>query len=130
MDAAGFGGLSVSAKGHTLVQGQTAFRYRPDLVRTSRKENRETLAKSVTNPHSDALLTRLKALRLKLAKARSVPAYLIFSDRSLIDMASRVPLTKWDFGEVNGVGAAKQEQFGEIFINEIKSFVQEKSSPA
>jgi ATP-dependent DNA helicase RecQ len=52
-----------------------------------------------------------------------VAAYLIFSDRSLIDMANRVPLTKWDFGEVSGVGASKQEQFGDVFLEEIKSFV-------
>jgi ATP-dependent DNA helicase RecQ len=70
---------------------------------------------------------RLKALRLKLAKSRGVAAYLIFSDRTLIDMANRVPLTKWDFGEISGVGAAKQEQFGEVFLREIKSFISASS---
>jgi ATP-dependent DNA helicase RecQ len=73
---------------------------------------------------------KLKALRLKLAKARGVAAYLIFSDRTLIDMANRVPLTKWDFGEVSGVGAAKQEQFGDVFLNEIKAFVASSSAAA
>ena len=66
---------------------------------------------------------RLKALRLKLAKSRGVAAYIIFSDRTLIDMANRVPLTKWDFGEVSGVGEAKQEKFGAVFLAEIKAFV-------
>jgi ATP-dependent DNA helicase RecQ len=54
-----------------------------------------------------------------------VPAYVIFSDRTLTDMAKRVPLTRWDFGEVHGVGAAKLEQFAEVFLNEIKAHVQE-----
>jgi hypothetical protein len=36
-----------------------------------------------------------------------------------------VPLTKWDFGEVHGVGAAKQEQFAEVFLREITSFARE-----
>ena len=40
-------------------------------------------------------------------------------------MAARVPLTKWDFGEVHGVGAAKQEQFADVFLHEIKDFVGE-----
>jgi ATP-dependent DNA helicase RecQ len=53
---------------------------------------------------------------------------LIFSDRTLIDMANRVPLTKWDFGEVSGVGASKLEQFGEVFLNEIKRFVKTNST--
>ncbi len=70
------------------------------------------------------LLQRLKALRGKLARQRGVPAYVVFSDRSLIDMAAKKPLTKWDFGEVHGVGAAKQAQFGEVFLAEIRDFVQ------
>jgi ATP-dependent DNA helicase RecQ len=63
-------------------------------------------------------------LRMKLAKSRRVPAYVTFSDKSLIDMAARIPLTRWDFGEVHGVGEAKQEQFGEVFLNEITTFVR------
>lgn len=127
IDVAGFGGMSVSAKGRDLLEGNTSFRYRPDLVQKTKRETRA--ATSVTiDPRSDALLVRLKALRLKLAKARGVAAYIIFSDRSLIDMARRVPLTKWDFGEVSGVGAAKQEQFGEIFLAEIKGFVSARQS--
>ena len=39
-------------------------------------------------------------------------------------MAQKVPLTKWDFAEVSGVGEAKLEQFGEMFLEEIKAFVQ------
>jgi ATP-dependent DNA helicase RecQ len=48
----------------------------------------------------------------------------IFSDKSLIDMAAKIPLTRWDFGEVHGVGEAKQEQFGEVFLREITGFVK------
>jgi superfamily II DNA helicase RecQ len=76
----------------------------------------------------EALLVRLKALRMKLAKSRGVAAYVIFSDKSLIDMATRKPLTKWDFGEVHGVGDAKQEQFGTIFLAEIAGFVKQKAA--
>ncbi len=85
-------------------------------------------AGSRLNPRSDALLQRLKTLRMNLAKARGVPAFVIFSDRSLIDMAQKIPLTRWDFGEVHGVGQAKQEQFGAIFLEAIAEFVKQKSS--
>lgn len=124
IDVAGFGGISVTPKGRQLQAGDTAFRYRPDLVPTSKKAERaaRTTAAAV-DPRAEALLVRLKALRLKLAKARGVAAYIVFSDRSLIDMAQRVPLTKWDFGEVSGVGASKQEQFGDVFLAEIRAFV-------
>ena len=127
LDVAGFGGISVSAKGRAVQEGTSVFRYRPDLVRGAKRATHRENARAATppaDPRADALLVRLKALRLKLAKQRGVAAYLIFSDRSLIDMANRVPLTKWDFGEVSGVGAAKQEQFGDIFMKEITAFVQ------
>ncbi len=74
------------------------------------------------------MLVRLKALRMQLAREARVPAYVIFSDRTLIDMAARVPLTKWDFGEVHGVGAAKQEKFAEIFLAEITGFARETAA--
>jgi ATP-dependent DNA helicase RecQ len=128
IDTAGFGGISVAAKGLALQRGEIAFRYRPDLVRTAKRSDRRAALPTSVDPRADTLLVQLKALRLKLAKARGVAAYLIFSDRSLIDMANRVPLTKWDFGEVSGVGAAKQEQFGDVFLKEIKAFVSESLS--
>jgi ATP-dependent DNA helicase RecQ len=92
-------------------------------VRTLRKE-RAAAATAGFDPRSEALLVRLKALRMKLAKSRGVAAYVIFSDKSLIDMAAKIPLTRWDFGEVHGVGEAKQEQFGEVFLREITGFVK------
>ncbi|MEO6609227.1 MAG: ATP-dependent DNA helicase RecQ [Aestuariivirga sp.] len=98
----------------------------PELIR-GRKKSRSSPAAVPTatiDPRSEGLLQQLKALRMRLAKSRGVPAYVIFSDRSLIDMAEKVPLTRWDFGEVHGVGAAKQEQFGDVFLSEIASFVR------
>jgi ATP-dependent DNA helicase RecQ len=89
---------------------------------------RVTVLQALVHPHAADLLQRLKILRLKLAKQRQVPAFVIFSDRSLIDMANKAPLTRWDFGEVNGVGAAKQEQFGEIFLDEITAFIRATSA--
>ena len=56
------------------------------------------------------------ALRLKLARERQVPAYVIFSDRTLLDMAERHPRDIDDFAQVHGVGAAKLKEFGKIFL--------------
>ena len=101
----------------------------PILLRGRTKSKAATgrQAASAVDPRSDGLLQRLKAVRMKLAKARGVPAYVIFSDRTLIDMAQKIPLTRWDFGEVHGVGAAKQEQFGELFLREIAAYVKSES---
>jgi ATP-dependent DNA helicase RecQ len=101
----------------------------PTLLRERKKSRTEAARQpaSANDPRSEGLLQHLKALRMKLAKSRGVPAYVIFSDRTLIDMAEKVPLTRWDFGEVHGVGAAKQEQFSELFLAEIASFVKSTS---
>ena len=66
-----------------------------------------------------SLLAALKTLRLRLAKERQVPAYVVFSDRTLIDMAERRPRDLDAFAEVNGVGGAKLKEFGKIFLSAI-----------
>ncbi|HEU5049210.1 MAG TPA: ATP-dependent DNA helicase RecQ [Gemmatimonadales bacterium] len=65
------------------------------------------------------LLERLKQLRRRLADAAGVPAYVIFSDRTLIEMAQRKPATASELLAVAGVGAVKLERFGEEFLREI-----------
>ncbi|MCE9521258.1 MAG: HRDC domain-containing protein, partial [Alphaproteobacteria bacterium] len=69
----------------------------------------------------ETLLAALKQLRLRLAKERRVAAYLIFSDKSLADMAERRPRTRDEFAEVHGVGAAKLKDFAKIFIDAIRA---------
>jgi ATP-dependent DNA helicase RecQ len=126
LDSAGHGGIVVSDKGRALQDGDGAFRYR--LVSAKAKRAK---AKTVAQPLDDAsddLLQRLKKLRFKLANQRRVPAYVIFSDRTLIDMATKKPVSKWDFGKVHGVGEAKLEQFGDIFLGEIVTYLQAKAA--
>ena len=64
-------------------------------------------------------MDRLKALRLRLAQERAVPAYVIFSDRSLEDMVRRRPTSPESFAAVHGVGAAKLRDFAGPFLSEI-----------
>jgi ATP-dependent DNA helicase RecQ len=66
------------------------------------------------------LLIALKTLRTRLAKEESVPAYVIFSDRSLIDMAAKRPTSVTAFGDIHGVGQAKLDRYAEAFIPVIR----------
>jgi ATP-dependent DNA helicase RecQ len=63
-----------------------------------------------------ALYGKLKALRSELAKSAGLPAYCIFPDRTLIELARRRPGTEDDMLSVPGVGAAKLEKYGEAFL--------------
>jgi ATP-dependent DNA helicase RecQ len=107
------GGLFVAEKGHALARGEIAFTYRAAAPVLRAKKTADTVLAEAGDP---ALLSALKALRMKLARERQVPAYVIFSDRSLIDMAEKRPRDLDGFAQVHGVGAAKLKDFGKAFL--------------
>ncbi|TKB30968.1 MAG: ATP-dependent DNA helicase RecQ, partial [Mesorhizobium sp.] len=106
-------------KGRALARGEASFRYRLDARQSSRGKIRPADTAAGTEGLDSALLAALKAVRLRLARERQVPAFVIFSDRTLIDMAERCPRDLDTFAAVNGVGAAKLKDFGEIFLGAI-----------
>ena len=61
-------------------------------------------------------LTRLKTLRLDFARERKVPAYVVFPDATLIEMASARPTSLEAMAEINGVGPKKLADFGQAFL--------------
>ena len=68
------------------------------------------------------LFDRLRAVRLRLARSRGVPPYVIFHDSTLRDMVERRPNTIDDLHEVYGVGAKKAADFGDAFLDAIRTF--------
>ena len=64
----------------------------------------------------------LRAVRLKLARDRGVPPYVIFHDRTLQEMADRRPRTLDDLHDLYGVGARKAADFGDAFLDAIRTF--------
>ncbi len=68
----------------------------------------------------DELFQRLRLLRKRLADERQVPAYVVFSDRTLQAMAARKPRTHQDFLRVHGVGERKLAEYAEVFLEEIR----------
>lgn len=73
-------------------------------------------------PVNSELLDALKALRKGIASKKSVPAYVIFTDATLIDMCQKCPETPDEMLEVSGVGRTKLEKFGKQFLEEIAKF--------
>lgn len=120
-DIAGHGGLSLSSEGKALLRGETQFMVRQDAP-SKRKERSATAVTSLTDEEA-ALLAVLKRLRLRIAAQRRVPAYLIFSDKTLQAMAHQVPRDLDAFAEINGVGATKLRDFGRIFIEAISAHI-------
>ncbi len=120
IDVSGYGGLKTTAGGAALLQGERAFRYRADRIqKVPAQRRRAATAVETLDVSGHALLGALKAKRLRLAEARGVPAYVIFSDRSLVDMAAKRPANRDEFAEVFGVGDAKLRDFADTFLEVI-----------
>ena len=70
----------------------------------------------------DELFHQLTALRKQLAIQQNVPPYVIFNDKSLREMAQKLPEDLTSFGAINGVGKSKLEKYGRIFLDAIRTY--------
>ena len=71
------------------------------------------------------LFDKLKELRLEIAREEKMPPYIVFNDKTLIDMCAKMPITKSDMLNVSGVGENKYGKYGERFIDVIKEYAKQ-----
>jgi len=126
LDISGYGGLKLTPKGASLLEDGGEFRFRRDASRRKSKAPRRA-GKAAPAPSDlaeadEGLFAALKDLRMELARQRGVPAYVIFSNRTLVDMASRKPADDIAFAEVFGIGEAKLRDFAQPFLAVIAEF--------
>ncbi len=77
-------------------------------------------------PHDVELFHLLREKRKELAQAHNVPPYVIFSDRTLVEMAIYFPQSAYRFGSLYGVGATKLENYADEFLPIIQAYCAEK----
>jgi ATP-dependent DNA helicase RecQ len=127
LDAVGHGGLNISEKGFKLARGKAEFNYRKEetyFPGEREKRDRKPLSTGLSEA-DEVLYSMLKVRRLALAQERGVPAYVIFTDKTLVDMAYRKPQSTADFLDVNGVGKSKTDKFSKPFIEVISDYLVE-----
>jgi len=134
LDIQGYGGLIITEKGQGLLRDECSFSYRQDALTGRKAAGKKPSAQAGKaavdlDAEAAALLDDLKALRLRLAKARNVPAYVIFPDKTLIDMARRAPADRDAFAEVSGVGQAKLRDFADSFLEVIAKADTDNAQP-
>ena len=106
-------------------EGRAALKERRKITLTKPAVVPETKVHHVGEISCDEVLfDRLRALRKKLADERDVPAYIIFSDVALRQMARNYPASERDFARISGVGEKKLLEFGDIFLGEIAAHLQ------
>lgn len=114
-DAERHGALVMTEAARPVLRGEASVTFRRDaMVRAA-----PVVVKALVSDEDAPLLSALKAKRRALAEAQRVPAYVVFPDRTLIEMAERRPQTLDDMAHITGVGAKKLESYGAEFLGVI-----------
>ncbi|QDU55171.1 DNA helicase RecQ [Aeoliella mucimassa] len=121
-----YGVLQITTSGREVLRGETT----PQLLAPAKrvKESRAR-TKEDWEGVDRGLFDALKELRGELAAEKTVPAYMVFGDQSLRDMARRRPTSEEAFARVRGVGAAKLRDYGQVFIGAITNYCSEMGVP-
>ena len=106
--------LTVTDAGRKVLRGEAPFALREDVVNAKARRTRRGVAEP--GDADAALLAALKALRGAVAAAQKQPAYVIFPDRTLIEMAKARPGTLEDLAGIHGIGAVKLQKYGAAFL--------------
>ena len=112
-DAERYGALRMTEKALPILRGEQNITLLLDTINSAK--GNPSVKTLISDEHAP-MLTALKAKRRVLAEAAGVPAYIIFNDKTLIDMAQRRPLNLDEMSQINGVGTKKLENFGNIFL--------------
>ena len=118
------GALRMTDAALPLLRGEAQISLRRDSIRAA-SANRRPAVKAMVSEEDAPLLSALKAKRRALAEAARVPAYIIFTDRTLVEMAETRPETLDQMARISGVGAKKLESYGSAFLEVITGAVEE-----
>ena len=108
-----FGALRMTEGARPILRGEETITLRRDTVQAAQQR---TAVKTLVSEEDAPLLSALKAKRRALAEAARVPAYVIFPDRTLIEMVERRPASMDDMARISGIGAKKLESYGAAFL--------------
>ena len=125
LDIQNHGALKLTSKSDALKSGALRFAYRTDVMANG-ELSRPKKSKSALpglDPADKDLFEALRNARSDLARELKVPAYVVFSDKTLHDMAIQKPTTRPDFLHIHGVGSSKQRKFADHFIDVIEAWM-------
>ncbi|MGY6550112.1 MAG: DNA helicase RecQ [Roseinatronobacter sp.] len=125
-DPARHGALRMTEAARPILRGEAEIDLREDTLAQTRDGPE---AKAIVSDEDAPLLAALKAERRKLAEAAKVPAYVIFTDRTLIEMAEKRPGDMDAMARISGVGASKLERYGALFLHVITGDTPEAQHP-
>ena len=116
-----FGCLQITKSGLEVLKDDKYFNYKEIIFKAPKTSKKNKNTKEVLNIDNNDLqiLTSLKELRLNIAREKSIPAFVIFPDSSLIEMAKIKPQNLQEMIKINGVGPSKLKKYGTSFLEVI-----------
>jgi ATP-dependent DNA helicase RecQ len=124
LDITGYGTWTVTEAGRRVLKGSARIELRKDTLKPATRKTARAAATAAAladgAPGDTALFEALRKRRSELAKEQRVAAYVVFADRTLIDMAQRKPRTAIEMAAVHGVGEAKLKRYGDDFLDVIR----------
>ena len=121
VDITGHGGLKITDQGRLFLKNKESIMLSKYTGKTTSTRSRKAKAESlVTTPEGKELYKALKQTRLEIAKGLNIPPYMIFHDKSLLEMSEKKPTSYEDMRNISGVGESKLAKFGEAFMNVIR----------
>jgi len=124
-----FGALQMMEKARAILRDEQKINLRRDTIAKAAKTPERSRAVALVGEEDEALFSALRSKRRELAEAARAPAYVIFTDRTLAEMAAKQPKTLDEFARLSGVGAKKLESFGKIFLEIINATPQPEVHP-
>ena len=124
-DITAYGSWALTETGQDILKGKGTFQMRKDILQPKGQSGAKKSAAAADIELGEAdqeLLMSLKGLRREMAAALNVPAYVIFPDRTLMELAAVRPQSLDEMSGVHGVGAVKLEKYGGKFIETIRNF--------
>ena len=122
MDIARYGALTLSPGAEAIMNGEGQFLMRPPIKSTAKAERRAKRVEQASLSSEDqTLLNELKALRSDIARGIGKPAFVVFSDATLLDMVAKRPTDRHSMLDVSGVGETKYARYGADFLEVIKT---------
>ena len=121
------GALFMTDKARPILKDEATITLRRDTITKGRSGPR---VRTLVSEEDAPLLSALKAKRRAFAEAQGVPAYIIFNDKTLIEMAEKRPTSLDDFARISGVGAKKLQNYGKGFLEVITGAEADVPHPA
>jgi ATP-dependent DNA helicase RecQ len=111
--------IVLNEKSPDVLSGKTKVELRKV---TARDEKKPKLVTEVSLPYIQELFDQLRTIRAAFATAEKVPPYVVFSDATLVEMATYLPQLDWEMRKISGVGDLKFQKYGADFVRTIKDY--------